>query len=428
MVLLKIKTRDKRNRMDKRNRIDKRDKSFDLKIENKILCSNLPIRYKKLSLTKTIKKEVFLMEVAIMGAGLSGLACAITLEKYGIKPTIFEKRNCVGDRFVNGEATFSILNRPIKDGLKCLSEKYDINLIPTDMVRKLVFHSKNEIASIEGTLGYVNIRGRHKDSYECQLENQVKSKINFNSTYEYEQLCMEFEHVVLATGDGTDASKLGNYRCDLTCTLKGVTVEGEFSTDIAHVWFIYDVIPKGYAWLIPFSEKEANLVIAYPDYPNNIKLDINAMWETFYNIACKDLNQNFRITDSFEITRYMIGICGKPIIDNTYFVGNCFGAISPGAGFGQIMSLLTGVYSAYDLCKLGEYEELSKPLFENYNNSLVLRRFLEGLNNDNIDQIVKNLDNKLLDGLINKISSNKSHFDILKALVPTMSLWNNHKK
>ncbi|AAK76759.1 flavin-dependent dehydrogenase [Clostridium acetobutylicum] len=368
------------------------------------------------------------MDVAIMGAGISGLSCAITLEKHGIKPIVFEKRNRVGDRFINGEATFSILNRPIKDGLKYIKENYDISLTPTDMIRKLVFHSKNEVGSIDGPMGYVNIRGRHENSYECQLEKQLQTKINFNSTYDYEQLCKEFEYVILATGDGAYSTNLGNYKCDLTSTIKGVTIEGEFLTSIAHSWFNYDVIPKGYGWLIPFSEKEANLVIAYPDYPNNIKLDLNTMWETFYNMACKDLDQNFRITDNFEITKYMIGICNNSIIDNTYFIGNCFGTISPGLGFGQFASILTGVYSAYDICNLDKYDELAKPLFENYNNSLVLRRFLENLNDDNIDLIVKNLDNKFLDGLINKVISNKSHLEILNTLTPTMKLWNNYKK
>lgn len=367
------------------------------------------------------------MEVAIMGAGMSGLSCAIMLEKHGVKPTIFEKRNRVGDRFVNGEATFSILNRPIKDELKYLKENYDIYLKPTDMVNKLVVHSKSEVGVIDGTIGYVNIRGRHENSYECQLERQVKSKINFNSNYEYEQLCKEFEYVILATGDGAYACKLGNYRCDLTCTIKGATVEGKFLTNIAHVWFNYDVIPKGYAWLIPFSEKEANLVIAYPDYPNNIKLDINTMWETFYNMACRDLDENFRITDRFEITRYMMGICDKPIIENTYFVGNCFGTISPGLGFGQINSVLTGIYSAYDLCNLDKYEKLAKPLFQNYDNSINLRRFLENLSDDNIDLITKNLDSKILDKLINKIISNESKVEVLKILTPAMKMWNSYK-
>lgn len=49
------------------------------------------------------------MEVAIMGAGMSGLCCAITLERYGITPTIFEKRSRVGDRFINAEAKLKLI-------------------------------------------------------------------------------------------------------------------------------------------------------------------------------------------------------------------------------------------------------------------------------------------------------------------------------
>lgn len=367
------------------------------------------------------------MEVAIMGAGLSGLSCAITLEKHGITPTIFEKRNSVGDRFINAEAMFSIFNRPVKDCLPYLAENYHINLKPTDKVEKLFVHSKNELGSIDGKTGYTNIRGRHEDSFERQLEKQIRSKINFNSTYEYEELCKNFDHVVLATGDGEYASRLGNYRCDLTCTLKGATVEGEFVRSNSHVWFNYDILPKGYAWLMPFSEKEANLVIAYPDYPDNIKLDINEMWEKLYSLARKNLDQNLRITDSFEITRYMMGICNKPKIDNTYFVGNCFGTISPGLGFGQYISILTGIYSAHDICGIGSYEELTKPLFENYNHSLVFRRFIENLTDDEIDSGVKNLERKIMSELFDKICSSDSSIDVLHLTTPLMRLWNNYK-
>ncbi len=367
------------------------------------------------------------MKVAILGAGMSGLSCAITLEKHGITPTIFEKRNCVGDRFVNAEAMFSMLNRPIKDCIPFLYKNYDINLKPIDAVNKLVVHSKNQIGSIDGKIGNTNVRGRHENSYECQLEKQLTTKINFNSTCEYEELCKDFEYVILATGDGEYASHLGNYKCDLTCTIRGVTVEGRFATDISNVWFNYDVIPKGYAWAIPFSEREANLVIAYPGYPDNIKLDINTMWERFYNLACKDLDQKFRITDKFEITKYMMGICNKPKIDNTYFVGNCFGSISPGLGFGQFASILTGIYSAYDICGIGKYEKLVKPLFENYNNSLALRKFLENLNDEDLDFAIKNLDNKLIDKIIDTICSDDSKIDLLQGITPLMKLWNNYR-
>ena len=364
------------------------------------------------------------MEIAIMGAGMSGLSCAITLEKHGVTPTIFEKRNCVGDRFVNAEGMFSILNRPNKDCLAQLSKEFHISLKPIDEVNKLFVHSKNEIGAIEGKIGYTNVRGRHEDSYENQLAKQVKSNINFNSTYEYEYLCKNFDHVVLATGDGEYASQLGNYNCDLTCTIKGVTVEGDFVKSNPHVWFNYDILPKGYGWLIPYSEKEANLVIAYPDYPDNIKLNLDDMWKKFYDLVCKNLDQKLRITDNFEITRYMMGICNKAKIDNTYFLGNCFGTISPGLGFGQYASILTGIYSAYDICKIGTYEELVKPLFENYNHSLVFRRFLESLSDEKIDFQVKNLDNKITDKLVDKVCSNDSDIDVLQLSTPLMRLWN----
>ena len=218
-----------------------------------------------------------IMRIAIMGAGLSGLACAITLEKNGIEPTIFENRSMVGDRFVNAEAMFSILNRPTKNSLKYFSDEYNILLTPTDKIEKLVFHSKDETSSINGQLGFSNIRGRHENSFECQLQKQIKTKINFNSKREYEVLCKEYDYVVLATGDGDYSSHLGNYNSEITCTLKGAAITGDFITNISHVWFNYEILPKGFAYLIPFSKGLANFVINYPNYPQTIKLDINTI-------------------------------------------------------------------------------------------------------------------------------------------------------
>ena len=61
----------------------------------------------------------------------------------------------------------------------------------------------------------------------------------------------------------------------------------------------------------------------------------------------------------------------------------------PFMGFGQYASILSGVYAAYDLCGLGKYEELMKPLRKSYENSLVLRRTVEQLSDDGIDRIVR---------------------------------------
>ncbi|MPW24408.1 NAD(P)-binding protein [Alkalibaculum sp. M08DMB] len=364
------------------------------------------------------------MEVAIMGAGISGLSCAITLEKNGVTPTIFEKRKSVGDRFVNAESLFSILNRPIQDSISYVAENFHIKLSPITEVDKIFLHSKNQVGSVNGKIGYTNIRGRHANSFENQLAKQVKSKINFNSTDEYKDICKKFDYVVLATGDAEYAVKLNNYRYDLRCAVKGVTVKGEFIKSNPHVWFNYEILPKGYGWLIPFSKEEAHLVIVYTDSTS----EIDQIWDKFFSLVCKSLDQDLKITDDFQIKNYMVGICNESKIDNTYFIGNCFGAISPGFGFGQFASILTGVYSAYDICGLESYEELVKPLFENYNHSIVFRRFLEQLTDKQIDFYVDKLNNKIIDKVVGTVSSKNNGIDFLRLATPIMKLVNDYKQ
>lgn len=331
------------------------------------------------------------MNIAIMGAGLSGLACAITLEKHGITPTIYEKRSRVGDRFVNGEVLLSILTRPVNDAIASLSEKYGIYLQPTANIQRMHIFSKNQEATIEGQLGFTSIRGREQDSFESQLGRQVKTKIQFHSEKTYEQLLLDYTHVVMATGDGDYAKKTRNYREDLTVSIKGATVEGHFDRYTVMTWVDYDLAPYGMGYLIPFSEKEANISIAIPDLPKNANTSTDRLWTPYYNAVKTRLGQPLPITDQFQITHYPIGICQSARIGNTFFVGNCFGSMMPFLGFGQYESLLTGIFAAYDLCGLGKYEELIKPLRKSYEHSLVLRRSMEQLGNQQLDQIVHSL-------------------------------------
>lgn len=328
------------------------------------------------------------MEVAIMGAGLSGLACALTLEKHGISPTIFEKRGKVGDRFVNGEVLLSIFTRPVHDSIATLSEEYGILLKPTSSIQKLELYSKNEHATIEGTLGFSNIRGREYESFEAQLARQIKSPIHFHSDHTYEQLLRDYSHVIMATGEGEYSKRLRNYREDVTVSIKGATVEGTFDRYSVMAWIDYDLAPYGYCFLIPFSEKEANISLAIPDIPKNRNIDMTNLWDQFYKLIRNQLHQNLPVTDQFQITGYSIGLCQSARIGNTFFVGNCFGTMMPFMGFGQYASILSGVYAAYDLCGLGKYEELMEPLRQSHEDSLVLRRAMEQLTNEGIDRIV----------------------------------------
>lgn len=339
------------------------------------------------------------MKVAIMGAGLSGLACAITLERNGIEPVIFEKRSRVGDRFVNAEALLSIFSRPVQDVIAEFSEEYGLFLHPTASIEQMTIQSKREKAILEGPLGFLNIRGREEDSFEAQLSRQVKSPIHFHSEKTYEQLLADYTHVVMATGDAGYAKKTRNFREDLSVSLMGATVEGQFDRYAVKTWFDYDLAPRGYGYLLPFSEKEANLVIGIPDIPANEGVQLQDLWEPFHQTVRTELGQTLPMTDEFHITHYLMGICERARIGNTFYVGNCFGSMMPFLGFGQYSALLTGVYAAYDLCGLGKYEELTAPLRQSYEDSLVLRRVMEQLDNADLDRIVRVLDGPLANKL-----------------------------
>lgn len=275
------------------------------------------------------------MDIAIMGAGLSGLACAMTLEKNGVFPTIFEKRSQIGDRFVNGEVLLAIFSFPIHDCIASLSDEYGIYLKPTSNIQRIELYSKNEEAFIKGHIGFTNIRGREVDSFESQLGRQVKSAIHFNSEKTYEQLVQEFTHVILATGDGAYAKKTKNFREDLSVSIKGATIEGNFDRYTVMAWIDYDLAPYGYCFLIPYSKNEANISLAIPNLPENKNIDISQQWYSFYKMVRSQLSQDLPITDQFHISNYPIGICESPRIGNTFYVGNCFGTMMPFMGFGQ---------------------------------------------------------------------------------------------
>lgn len=341
------------------------------------------------------------MKVAIMGAGLAGLSCAITLEKNGINPFIFEKRTQVGDRFVNGEVMLSLLNRPVTDVIAYFSEKHGIFLSPVANIKQMLLYSQHKQADIKGVLGFSTLRGRDSDSLENQLARQVKNEIFFNSKASYEELLEDYTHVILATGDATYASRIQNFREDLTVTLHGAMVEGYFDRYSVGVWLDNRFAPQGYGYLIPTSDKEANLVIAYPDYPENRDTNINEMWSSFFKKVCKDVDQDLKITDKFEVTRYIIGICEKARIGNTFFVGNCFGSIMPFMGFGQYISLLTGVLAAKDICGQGSYIELTKGIRKSYHNSVALRRVYERFNNSQQDWLVQKLNSHISSKVFN---------------------------
>jgi len=340
------------------------------------------------------------MNIAIMGSGLAGLSCALTLEKYGYQADIFERREEVGDRFVIAEAMFSMFHTPYDDAIKYLSETHDLHLKPSSNIQKVFFYSKNESSFINGHLGFTNMRGKHPDSFEKQMESQLKGKIKYNQNVTYEELSKEYTHIVLATGDALDTKKLQAYDVAFKASFKGATIKGDFNQTEAHAFFNNDYAPKGMAYLLPHSDCEASLVLVYPQYPENEHLDKDELWKMCLEDACKRLDQDFTIINEYSIKDYRIGKSQSDRIGNTFFIGNCWGSITPVFGFGQFESILTGIYAAHDIAGVGDYTKLVKPLSQSYHDSLTLRRTIEKFDNNQLDLITKSINIQLIESMI----------------------------
>lgn len=114
---------------------------------------------------------------------MSGLSCAITLEKQGVTPSVFENRSCIGDRYVNAESMFHVLNRPVKDCLPYLNKKYRITLNPITEVHKIVLHSKmnqeaeltRKISPMKSTTFTANLVGFTLNIYLIVHDSSVQS-------------------------------------------------------------------------------------------------------------------------------------------------------------------------------------------------------------------------------------------------------------
>lgn len=71
---------------------------------------------------------------------------------------------------------------------------------------------------------------------------------------------------------------------------------------------------------MPFSTKEANIVMAYPQMTlNNMEFN-SELWTNFFKLVCDELKQPLKITDPFHINHYLIGSCKYPRIGNNFIL------------------------------------------------------------------------------------------------------------
>ena len=331
-----------------------------------------------------ISLERCFMRVAVIGAGIAGLSCAIVLEKNGILPTVFEKTSFIGEREQHVGAILNIMNRPVKDPLKYIKQTFDIEITPINTVNILTHYSPNQKTSITGNFGYFTKRDQEENSIKKQLFAQLKkTEVLLNREVNYKQLIGEYDYVVAADGKPDIAEELGCWTDWIRGYIKGAVIEGEFNPNELVIWLDQTYCKNGYAYLTPFSSKKASISLYVPYTDVN---EIDHYWDKF--IQKEQIKS--RIVETFKVY-HCSGQVYPHRVDNLFLAGNTGGAIDPFLGFGQIKSISMGGMAARAIIEGSDYEKLIRQFYKSTLNLYELRKSFNTITNKQFDFIVKSL-------------------------------------
>jgi len=206
------------------------------------------------------------LKVAIIGAGVSGLACAITLEKNGIVPDVFEQLGQSGGRVPFHGALLQLMQRPVPDPAIDLAKRYGIKITPLNLINKIVMVSPGNVAAARGWLGYSYARGASAHSLESQLYGKLTAtRVRFNTMVGCEELAGDYDRVVVATGSGFFAMDRGYWSDIFRAWARGAVVEGRFDPTAMVVWFNKAYANNGYGYLGAFNAEKASLILIVSD-------------------------------------------------------------------------------------------------------------------------------------------------------------------
>lgn len=351
------------------------------------------------------------MKVAILGGGVAGLSCAHELERYGIRPVVYERNSFTGDQISHVSALLEVVDRPIKNILEYMRSEYSIELRPLNLVHKLTHISPNKRTVIRGRrLGYSFARGRDKHSVVNQLFSQLNNtEIRFNEAPDIDRLSSQNDYVVLANGSSLYTEMLGCWQNMTTTYVRGAILYGDFDKNELFIWFNKDYSKRGYAYLTPFSEKKASVVLVVTDVDEN---EVDYYWELFLTEECI----KYKITEEFKL-EHKSGYVYPLTVDNFIFTGNSAGAIDPFLGFGQFNSITTGVMAARSIVLGKDYEKLVWRFRENIIQMQEFRKFYDSLDNKGYDRIITAIG---LPGI--KQIAYHSPFDVIKIGTALMKL------
>ena len=327
------------------------------------------------------------MRVAIIGAGLSGLACAAECEKLGVIPHVFEKDDAIGWPWVTVGLWPTLIYKGFGDVPEYLRKSYDITLKPVARVTKNILKSPNKEVTLNGDLGYYVDRGRKIDSLENQLYRYLKrTAVYMNTPVDYKELAKEYDWVVIATGREKEARELGVWEDLGGARTILVIVAGHFEPNSAILYLNTEYAGTGFARLSPFSKSTAGIGL-------NIfgKDDIDSMTLVDRLLEIEGLNK-YEILYHVVIPPFTNGRVSKFRIGNILLTGHSAGLVETLIGTGSLEAIISGIMAARAIVRNESYDKLIKPIQNHVDNVSSLRPLMDRCTNEDFDKLLSYLD------------------------------------
>lgn len=324
------------------------------------------------------------MKIAIIGAGVAGLACAHELEKHGINPVIYERNSFIGGNISHVSSFLEITHRPIKDALKYIYEKFDIDIKPLNTINTLVHYSPNKTAEMKGNLGYFVLRGNHSNDLCNQIYSKLKNTgVLFNQNVNFDTLAGQYDYIIVANGDTSMTSELGCWQKWFKGYERGGTVSGSFDPHTLTMWINKDYCKSGYAYFAPYDSSKGFITLVVSDVNEK---EIEHYWEAFLYAE----NIKYTFTEEFKV-EHIGGYAYPHKKDNIFFIGNAGGAVDPFLGFGQFNSIVMGVMAARSIIHGKDYEDLIKRIVKRNVQMYQFRKSFNALTNKGYDNLIASI-------------------------------------